>query len=211
MTSHFEGSLGENIREWPYPVNYGKEHEISTDALVLGGGLAGCTAVINAKKKGVNVTIVDKAPIIRSGSGGAGIDHWHDVFTNPSSGITPDEVMEIQAGQASGRGGFEHVSYITCKESYDALLDVEQMGLPIRDLDGEFECAPFRDEETKLLFAYDYKNKHTVRLRGGANLKVCMLQQEEFRQGHVHAADISEETLQLIQKQQQILKLTENR
>lgn len=160
--------------EWPYKVNYGKEYEISTDVLVLGGGLAGCQAAINARKKGVEVAIVDKAPIIRSGSGGAGIDHWHDVFANPCSRITPEQAMELQAGQLSSRGGFEHLAYITCKESYDALLDVEQMGLPIRDLDDEFKGAEFRDEETKLLFAYDYKNKHTIRLRAGAELKVVL-------------------------------------
>ena len=43
------------LPRWPYPVNYGKENVISTDVLVLGGGVAGCHAAINAAKKGVKV------------------------------------------------------------------------------------------------------------------------------------------------------------
>ncbi|MBW2139238.1 MAG: hypothetical protein JRH06_17025 [Deltaproteobacteria bacterium] len=39
--------------EWPYAVNYGKENEITTDLLILGGGIAGCHAAINAARRGV--------------------------------------------------------------------------------------------------------------------------------------------------------------
>ena len=38
--------------DWPYPVNYGKENIAEADVLVLGGGIAGCHAAINAAKKG---------------------------------------------------------------------------------------------------------------------------------------------------------------
>jgi two-component system NtrC family sensor kinase len=41
--------------EWPYPVNYGKENEVETDVLVLGGGIASCHAAINAAKRGAKV------------------------------------------------------------------------------------------------------------------------------------------------------------
>jgi len=40
------------------------------------------------------------------------------------------------------------------------------MGGKIRDTDDEFEGAEFRDEATKLLFAYDYQNKFTLRVWG---------------------------------------------
>ena len=36
----------------------------------------------------------------------------------------------------------------------------------IRDVDDEFKGAAFRDEKTKLLFAYDYKNRVTLRVYG---------------------------------------------
>ena len=48
------------VPEWPYPVNYGKANEVDTDVLVIGGGVAGMQAAINARKKGVRVAVADK-------------------------------------------------------------------------------------------------------------------------------------------------------
>ena len=75
MSNYEEGSI-----EWPYPIDFGKEIEISSDVLVIGGGLGGCHAAINAAKMGAKVVVVDKGPVVISGSGGAGIDHWHDAL-----------------------------------------------------------------------------------------------------------------------------------
>ena len=173
--SNYEEPAGKGTSEWPYPVHYGKENEVSADVLILGGGLAGCHAAINAAKRGAKIAVVDKASIYRSGAGGAGIDHWHDACTNPCCKISPEEMMELGAWQNSTASGFSsgHTGYITCKESYDALLDVEKMGVKVRDVDDEFVGAEFRDEETKLMFAYDYENNHTIRVQG-ANMKPAL-------------------------------------
>ncbi len=32
------------LPRWPYPIRYGREREVHTDVLVLGGGIAGCWA-----------------------------------------------------------------------------------------------------------------------------------------------------------------------
>ena len=153
--------------DWPYPVNYGNENEVSADILIIGGGIAGSHAAIQAARRGAKVAMVDKAPIIRSGSGGAGVDHWGAAFTNPCSKITPEEMMTHKGdGPFAGHYAFGHLQYITAKESWDALLDMEQMGMKIRDEDDEFKGADFRDEETKLLFAYDYENKNCLRVQG---------------------------------------------
>jgi succinate dehydrogenase/fumarate reductase flavoprotein subunit len=53
-------------------------------------------------------------------------------------------------------------------------MDIEKCGVPIRDVEDEFAGAPFRDEATKLMFAYDYQNKTCVRVRGGAFIKPAM-------------------------------------
>jgi succinate dehydrogenase/fumarate reductase flavoprotein subunit len=174
--SNNEESVRENTLEWPYPVRYGKENEVSADMLVLGGGIAGCHAAINATKRGAKVVVVDKGAVIRSGSGGAGIDHWHDACTNPCCKITPEEMMESGGahGSTAGEYHFGHTSYITCKESWETLLDLEKMGVRFRDEDDEFAGAEFRDEDTKIMFAYDYENRHTIRLRGGANMKPAL-------------------------------------
>jgi Succinate dehydrogenase/fumarate reductase, flavoprotein subunit len=60
--------------------------------------------------------------------------------------------------------GISH--YIECREGYERLLDIEKMGGKIRDTDNEFKGAAFRDDATKLMFAYDYKNRYTLRIWG---------------------------------------------
>ena len=157
------------LEEWPYPIDYDKENEVEVDVLFIGGGIAGCHGAISAAKKGARVAVVDKGPIVRSGAGGAGVDHWHMACTNPASNITPDEMIEHLANTFGDYGYAEFgngiAAYILCNESYDALLDIERMGIKVRDVDDHFVGAPFRDEETKLLFAYDYKNKFTIRVQ----------------------------------------------
>ncbi len=161
------------VQEWPYPVDYGKENEFTTDVLIVGGGIAGCHAAINAAKRGVRVAIVEKGATIRSGCSGAGVDHWGVAFANPCSSITPDEIAERPSTNRGLVINYHNgiFRYITLKESWDALLDCEKMGLQFRDVDDEFAGAPFRDEKTKIMFAYDYVGKTTIRVRGGAKIK----------------------------------------
>ncbi|MFC1533215.1 FAD-dependent oxidoreductase [Thermodesulfobacteriota bacterium] len=158
-----------SVHEWPYPILYGQENEISIDVLFIGGGIAGCHGAINAAKRGAKVAVVDKGPVIRSGAGGAGVDHWHLACTNPASRITPEEMIDVikstYGDYGYGEFGNGIAAYISCKESYSALLDIEKMGIKVRDVDDEFIGAPFRDEETKLLFAYDYDNRFCIRVQ----------------------------------------------
>lgn len=171
--------------EWPYPINYGKESEVDADILILGGGVAGSHAAITAAKRGAKVVVVDKGPVIRSGSGGAGVDHWHGACTNPCSKVTPEEMVELTLyGEYLLNWEFGNgiTSYILFNESYDALLDVEKWGVQVRDVDDEFQGAEFRDEKTKLTFAYDYDACHCIRVIGGSGIKVAMYN-EMKRQG----------------------------
>jgi aspartate oxidase len=152
--------------EWPYPIRYGKETEVSADVLVLGGGLAGCYAAISAARKGLKVALVDKSAVKHSGAGGTGIDHWMDCPANPASKVAPGEFARSLIYDF--RGGFDNgiATYIVARDSYDVLLELEQMGMQIRDTQDEFAGADFRDEATKLLFAYDYENNHCIRIWG---------------------------------------------
>ena len=52
-----------------------KKH-LSTDVLVVGGGIAGLSAAISARASGVGVLIAEKANTLRSGSGATGNDHF---------------------------------------------------------------------------------------------------------------------------------------
>jgi succinate dehydrogenase/fumarate reductase flavoprotein subunit len=158
--------------EWPYPVRYGSEIAVETDVLVLGGGVAGCHAAINAKRKGAKVVLVEKGATKWSGHGGAGVDHWLNACTNPCSRITPEEFIESITRDCDGYDCGPSL-YINAQEAWDTLLDVESMGVRVRDVNDEFKGAPFRDDETKLMFAYDYKNRIDIRVYGH-NVKPCL-------------------------------------
>ena len=157
--------------EWPYPVKYGAENKVEADVLIIGAGIAGGLGAVAAAKRGAKVAVVDKAPIKISGSGGAGLDHYLNCFSNPDCTYTPEEYMDIlESGPASA----DLKTYITAKNSWNALMELEKLGMKLRDEDGEFAGAPFRDDATKLMYAYDYKNKVNVRIRGGHFIKQVM-------------------------------------
>lgn len=152
--------------EWPYPVDYEKINEIETDILVVGGGIAGSWAAITAARMGGKVAVVEQMDVFSAGP--AGVDHWHNAFDNPACKVRPDEAIEIMERYVTERGlPFNPIGrYITYNESYKTLLELEKMGAKIRDTEDEFKGAPFRDEETKLLYAYDYDVKCTIRVWG---------------------------------------------
>jgi len=150
---------------WPYPDESGETSSVTTDVLVLGGGIAGCWAAIGAAERGAKVVMVEKGATISSGAGGSGCDHWESAATNPCSRVTPEELTDALIQSHGGYcNGISH--YIECREGYDRLLDLERMGGKIRDTADEFEGAEFRDEVSKLLFAYDYQNRFTLRVWG---------------------------------------------
>lgn len=161
-----------SIPEWPYPIRYGEENTFSTDVLVLGGGIAGCHTAINARRKGVEVIVFEKGATKWSGNGGAGVDHWLSACTNPCSEVSPEDFTKRVIADS---GGYDcgPLRYVNAKEGWDTLLDCEQMGVQIRDIHGEFKGADFRDDETQLLFAYDYKSKYDLRVYGH-NMKPCL-------------------------------------
>lgn len=151
--------------KWPYANEIGDVQTDEAEVLVLGGGLAGCFAAIAAARKGKSVILVEKGATIRSGSAGTGFDHWESACTNPCSQVTPEEIANAYVDEQSHySNGIAH--YIECREGYDRLLDLESFGGKIRDTEDEFAGAEFRDAETKLMFAYDYKNKFTLRVWG---------------------------------------------
>ena len=151
--------------KWPYPLEWDKEEIVNADVLVLGGGIAGCMAAIAAARKGKSVVLVEKGAAKRSGAGGSGCDHWESAATNPCSKVTPEELTRAMIDDNEGfNNGISH--YIECREGYDRLLDIEKMGGKIRDTENEFQGAEFRDDDSKLMFAYDYENKFTIRIWG---------------------------------------------
>ncbi len=141
--------------EWPYPVKFGEESEVEADVVVLGGGIAGCWAAISAARNGAKVVLLEKGDVRRSGAGGPGCDHWCNVPANPLSRVDPDEwaIEEMESLGAYSNGlGYQ----IQCRENYDTLLEMEQMGGKIRDTDDEFLGVEGRDPETKFMISPRY-------------------------------------------------------
>lgn len=141
--------------EWPYPVKFGEETELEADVVVLGGGIAGCWAAISAARNGAKVILMEKGDVRRSGAGGPGCDHWCNVPANPLSRVDPDEwairEMDVLGPYSNGLG-----IQIQCRENYDTLLEMEQMGGKIRDTDDDFVGLEGRDPETKFMISPRY-------------------------------------------------------
>lgn len=153
------------VKRWPYSSEITDIKHIESEVLILGGGVAGCMAAIAAAREGKNVVVVEKGATKRSGAGGSGCDHWESAATNPCSKVTPEELVNALIDDNNGYiNAISH--YIECREGWDRLLDIEKMGGKIRDTNDEFKGAQFRDDKTKLMFAYDYKNRFTLRIWG---------------------------------------------
>ena len=181
--------------KWPYGNEMDQEETIRSDVLVLGGGLSGCFAAIAAARRGLSVTLVEKGAAERSGSAGTGFDHWESACTNPCSQVTPEEIAEAYVNEQDWySNGIAH--YIECREGYDRLLDLESFGGKVRDTEDEFKGAEFRDDETKLMFAYDYKNKFTIRV-WGSTFKPALA--KEMRRLGVRVMDRTEATALLME------------
>ena len=140
---------------WPYPIKFGEETELEADVLVLGGGIAGCWAAISAARSGAKVVLMEKGDVRRSGAGGPGCDHWCNVPANPHSRVDPDEWAQEEMnslGDYSNGIGIE----IQCREDFDTLLEMEQMGGKIRDTDDEYLGVEGRYDDTKFMFSPRY-------------------------------------------------------
>jgi succinate dehydrogenase/fumarate reductase flavoprotein subunit len=144
--------------DWPYPIRFEQEQEIDADVLVIGGGIAGCWAAISAARQGLNVALVEKGDTVRSGAGGPGCDHWCNAPANPLSNVDPDEWAEHMADRPYCNGiGVQ----IQCRENFDTLLELEQMGGKIRDTGDDYLGAEGRDEKTKFMISPRYTKVHS--------------------------------------------------
>ena len=178
------------MKDWPYENEIGVTQTVVSDVLVLGGGLAGCYAAIAAARKGKSVVLVEKGGVHRSGSAGTGFDHWESICTNPGSRVTPKEIAEAYIEeQDEYSNGIAH--YIECREGYDRLLDMESFGGKVRDTEDEFQGAAFRDDRTKLMYAYDYRNRFTMRV-WGSTFKPALA--KELKRLGVHVFEYTEAT-----------------
>ncbi len=108
---------------------------VETDVLIIGGGLAGCMAAINAAEEpGLRVTLADKSNTVRSGCAASGIDHlWAYIPPiHEKMGYTLDDMAEDHR-QGIARGFFRRDLFnLVAGTAYDRVLDLEKFGINFR-------------------------------------------------------------------------------
>src|SRR3989338_2065146 len=106
-----------------------EQNTIETDVLIIGGGTAGCLAAVELRERfpGINVVIMEKAHIDRSGCLAAGMNAIN-AYLNP--GETPESFVRHVRSDALGLTR-EDLVYSAAKELNNVVKKVESWGLPI--------------------------------------------------------------------------------
>ena len=112
---------------------------IKTDVLVIGGGLSGCMAAINAADHGAKVAIMEKSHTERSGAAGTGNDHFwfYDPEIHEPRGWTiPDMVRDISTDGEYGKtkGGLmdQHLLEVVAEGTKAAVDRLESWGVQFK-------------------------------------------------------------------------------
>jgi len=157
------------LPEWPYPIRYGEERALSTDVLVLGGGIAGCHAAIGARRKGAKVVVLEKEATKWSGNGVPASTLALGLH-QPCSGHARGT---HGAGDGRQRGLRLRAAALRERpEGWDASSTASRWGAdPGREWG--VRGRAFRDPETRLLFAYDYENRCDLRVHGHNMSRRC--------------------------------------
>ena len=99
--------------------------ELSTDILVIGGGLAGSFAAYRAGQLGAKVLLVDKG---RTGTTGCSTFAAGDILW-----WTPDDDLETWIGNYARWGGYlldPEWFALLCHDIYERVLELDQWGTP---------------------------------------------------------------------------------
>jgi len=117
------------------------ENVIETDVLIIGGGLSGIFAAIKARKEGVDVTIVEKGYV---GKSGAALYANNTSIFNPEWGHNLKEWM-TQIAETGDYMNNPEMTEITLKESYERYQDLRSYGVEYpKGEDGEIIGLPPR-------------------------------------------------------------------
>ena len=104
---------------------------IETDVLVVGGGIAGLMAAINAADQGVSVLVAEKANTKRSGSGATGNDHFCCYIPEVHGDDITPIIKEVRNSLVGGFHDSTHtVKFL--KQSFDRVRDWDNWGIAMR-------------------------------------------------------------------------------
>ena len=104
---------------------------LEVDFLIVGGGIAGLMAAINAARQGISVIVAEKANTKRSGSGATGNDHFCCYIPE----VHGDDIEPILwEDMHSLHGDFQDVSLarIFLEHSFDRVKDWDKWGISMK-------------------------------------------------------------------------------
>ncbi len=123
------------------PMNF-ETVEVTTDLLIVGGGMAACGAAVEAaywaKKHGLKVTLVDKAALDRSGAVAMGLSAINQYLGIGKGKNTPEQYVEYVRNDLMGIARDDLV-YNIARHVDSTVHLFEKWGLPIwKDENGEY-------------------------------------------------------------------------
>ena len=112
--------------------------DLSTDVLIVGGGLAGANAAMGAAENGASVVVADKGNINRSGCIGGGVDHFMAFLNEGKEWDTQDAFLRYVEKVGRGTGHLSIIESVFCAELKDAIERMARIGNPLTRPDGSF-------------------------------------------------------------------------
>ncbi|MDP2645021.1 MAG: FAD-dependent oxidoreductase, partial [Desulfobacterales bacterium] len=116
-----------------------EDFQIETDVAIIGGGTAGVNSAMAAAEMGLDVLVVDKANINRSGAIAGGIDHFSAYLETGEPWDTREAYLKFVGQVARGASNLKIHEAVFCEELKPAIERIERIGVPLRNPDtGEF-------------------------------------------------------------------------
>lgn len=122
-----------------------EKHE--ADVVVIGGGLAGSTAAIQAAEEGASVIVLETANTYRSGSAGTGVDHIFSYVpeVHEKVGYTKEDMKKdmVMFSNLEKGLGYTELGELFVEKSYDRIIGLEKYGINF-DFGGRYLVKGYR-------------------------------------------------------------------
>ena len=107
---------------------------LNTDVLVIGGGVAGSMAAIAARDTApVDVLVLEKAALVRSGDAGAGNDHFLAHLNSGPEWDTDDAMAAYYSRLSQGLAPVDVAKVLHLNRISEIIEKLESYGIPIKD------------------------------------------------------------------------------
>jgi adenylylsulfate reductase subunit A len=111
---------------------------LSTDVLIIGGGLSGLNAAMGAAEAGAKVVVADKGRIEHSGDVGGGVDHFMAYLNEGGEWDTREAFLSYVERVGRGTNHLSHLESLYCDELPAAIERMARIGNPLTRPDGTF-------------------------------------------------------------------------